>query len=104
MTADAKIVVLSGDGEIAVGEDGTLQGIQQGEVTFLVTYTYTGTGDMTYSLATQPITVEVAATPGLLPGVDNALLLVIVIAAVVLIAAIVVAAVMMTRRKKASRG
>lgn len=104
VTADAKIVVLSGDGEIAVGEDGTLQGIQQGEVTFLVTYTYTGTGDMTYSLATQPITVEVAATPGLLPGVDNALLLVIVIAAVVLIAAIVVAAVMMTRRKKASRG
>lgn len=100
VTADAKIVVLSGDGKIAAGEDGTLQGIQQGEVTFLVTYTYTGTNNMTYSLATQPITVKVEAAPGLLSGVDNTLLLVIVIAAVVLVA-VVILVVVIKRRKKA---
>ena len=103
VTADAKIVVLERRRRNAVGEDGTLQGIQQGEVTFLVTYTYGGHGryDLQPGHPADHCRGGGGAPPPF-PAWIMPLLLVIVIAAVVLIAAIVVVAVVMARRKRAS--
>lgn len=67
VTAQAQIVMLGGDGEVAVGEDGTLQGVREGQATFLVTYEYKGIDNMNYALTTQPLTVQVGAMATILP-------------------------------------
>ncbi len=104
VTAQAQIVMLGGDGEVAVGEDGTLQGVREGQATFLVTYEYKGIDNMNYALTTQPLTVQVRAMATILPGVDNSMfILFVAVAAVVLVVVVVVVAVILVvkRKKKA---
>ena len=92
--------MLGGDGEVAVGEDGTLQGVREGQATFLVTYEYKGIDNMNYALTTQPLTVQVGAMATILPGVDNSMFILFVAVAAVVLVVVAVAVILVVKRKK----